>query len=266
MVQKLGNNKILWFLSAFLSLTAALAGVMYPDIYSSVASTDVISGVISQDIVTIILSVIILFFVAGIKEDDSKKQIIIIGILGYLFYAYGIYVIERFYNGLYFLYMAIFALAFYSIVYSVANIGKDILQKVKLPSAVRNVSVGFSLLIPVLFTILWTSQILSFIQAGTKPEFMYSIFILDMCFIFPAFIIIIIKAIRKEGLGLLLLPVTFINGFTLLFSVALGALLKPLFNQTMNAGELLLYLGVSTVFLILAAVYFKSLRIDREAV
>ena len=34
MVQNLGTNKILWLLTALLSLAAALVGVFNPDIYS----------------------------------------------------------------------------------------------------------------------------------------------------------------------------------------------------------------------------------------
>jgi len=82
-----------------------------------------------------------------------------------------------------------------------------------------------------------------------------------MCFIFPAFIIIGIMAAKKQGLGLLLIPILFVKGFTLLFSVALGAILRPFYHLAGNPGEIILYLSVSAVFLVLIAVYFRDMKI-----
>lgn len=59
--------------------------------------------------------------------------------------------------------------------------------------------------------------------------------------------------------------ILFIKGFTLLFSVALGGLLKPLCHQATNTGEIWLYLGLSVVFLFLAVLYFRDLQIRKDA-
>jgi hypothetical protein len=264
MIRKLGVNKILWFLDALLSLIAALIGVFNPGIYSKVISTELMPGVISQDIITIIASIAILLCIFRTKEKGAIMQIIILGIIGYLFYGYGIYVIERVYNILYFVYLAIFGLSFYSIVYGVANIRPEIKQQVKLPKIMRNVAVGFSLFIPLLFYPLWTTMLLPLIRTGQKIEFMYSIYIMDICFVLPAFIIIAIMTAKSQGLGLLLTPTLFIKGFTLLFSVALGGILKPFFNQTGGMGEIGMYLGLSVVFLALTVVYFRNLKVNGE--
>ena len=175
MISNLKYNKILWILVSFLTLTAALTGVFNTGIYSKVVGQDVITGVISQDLTSIVAAIIVLVFSVLIKERDIKKQIVVIGILGYLFYAYGIYVIEQFYNSFYFIYMAVFALSFYAIVYGVANIRSEIKEKVELPRLTRYVSVGFSLFIPLLFYPLWISQLLPLIQEGRRIESMLSL-------------------------------------------------------------------------------------------
>jgi hypothetical protein len=262
MLTKLGKNKILWFLTALLSLAAALIGVVNPDIYSKVVSAEFLPGVMSQDLTTIIASVIILFCVVRTKERDFIKQIIVLGIISYLFYAYGIYVIEQFYNALYFLYMAIFGLSFYSIIYGVVNIRQDILKKVQLPKLMRNVSMGFLLFVPSLFIPLWLSKLVPLIQNGQKIEFTYSIYILDLCFIMPLFIIIAIMAAKKKGLGLLLTPALFIKGFTVLFPVGLAEILKTLYNQTANTGGIWLYWVLSILFLMLVILYLRNLKIS----
>lgn len=263
MIQNLGENRILWVSVALLSLVAAFIGVANPGLYSQVVSTEMMPGVLSQDLITIVSSIVVLFLTVRIKEEDSIKQIVILGIIIYFFYGYGIYVIERIYNVLYFVYMAIFGLSFYSIIYSVANIRKEMLPKIQLPKTIRFVSVGFLLINPLIFYPLWISKLLPFVQSGQKIEFYYSIYILDCCFIFPLFIIVAMMAAKNEGLGLLLTPALFIKGFTLLFSVALGGILKLLYHQQVDAGEWM-YLGLSMVFLILSVVYFRNLKLNGE--
>jgi len=264
MIQNLGKNRILWVSVALLSLIAALLGVANPGLYSQVVSTELMPGVLSQDLMTIIASIVVLFLTVRIKEEDSIKQMVILGIIIYLFYGYGIFVIERIYNVLYFIYMAIFGLSFYSIIYSVANIRKEMLPKIQLPKTIRIISVGFLLINPLIFYPLWIGHLLPLVQSGQKIEFLYSIYILDCCLIFPLFIIVAIMAAKNEGLGLLLTPALFIKGFTLLFSVALGGILKPLYHQQGDAGEIWLFLGLSIVFLVLSVVYFRNLKLNCE--
>jgi hypothetical protein len=261
MIRNLGTNKILWLLTALLSLTSALVGILSPGIYDKVVRTDILPGVFGQDLMTIGVSVIILLLAIRINEKDTKKQIVILGLLGYLFYAYGIYVIERVYNFLYYLYLAIFGLSFWSMVYGVVKIHKDILQKVYVPGLIQNVSAGFSLLVAVVFNILWIIQLLPLTQTGEKIDFFYSIYIIDLCFIMPAFAIIGIMAFKKAGLGLLLIPAIFILGFTLIFSLAGSELVKPLYNTPIDIGGLVLSLVLSIGFLILATLHIRKLEL-----
>ncbi|MDW7675781.1 MAG: hypothetical protein SCK28_14725 [Bacillota bacterium] len=261
MIKNLGLNKILWMIIAVLSLIAALLGVVNPSIYNGLASNEVMPGVLSQDLMTILASITVIILVSIMKESDSKKQVVILGIIGYIFYAYGIYVIEIFYNSLYLLYMAIFGLSFYTLIFNVASVRQEMLQEVNIPKIIRNVSVGFSLFIPLLFYPMWISHLMPLMETGTKIENLYSIYILDMAFILPLFIVISIMALKNKGLGLLLIPTLFIKGFTLLFSVAVGTMLKPMYHQTGDVGEMMLYLSISFAFLILTVVYFRKLEL-----
>ena len=52
MIRDLGANKILWLLTALLSLLAALVGVLSPGIYNKVVSIDIMPGVFGQDLMT----------------------------------------------------------------------------------------------------------------------------------------------------------------------------------------------------------------------
>lgn len=105
MINNLEKSRKLWLLVSVLSLVAAFMGVFNQNIYSKVVSLDVLPGTISQDIITIIIGLVLLILSLKINEKDIKKQIVAISFLAYLFYGYGIYVIDQLYNSLYLLYM-----------------------------------------------------------------------------------------------------------------------------------------------------------------
>jgi hypothetical protein len=259
MLQKLNSNKILWLIAASLSLVAALIGMFDPAIYSKVVSREHIPGTFSQDLMTSIASLTLLFLSILTKEEDAKKQMVILGIVGYLFYAYGILVIGQVYTVLYLVYMAIFGLAFWSLVYGVVNIRQEILYKMTLSKPTRYVSVVGLLLQPLIFYPLWISSLIPLMQTGQRIEFLYSIYILDLCFTLPAFILLAVMTLKKEGLGLVLAPAMFIQGSTLMFSVVIGELMKPFYRLTPHAAEMITSLILSLTFLVLAGFHLWNL-------
>jgi hypothetical protein len=262
-LRNLRTNRVLWVLLALLALVAALFGVLHPRVYDQVVGTEVMAGVISQDVVTIAAALIMLALALWVREDGMKEQIVILGLAAYLWYGYGIYVIEQIYTVLYLLYMAVLGLSFYTMAYGVASIRTQVLQQVVLSRFVRLGSVGFSLLSPLVFYPLWISALLPLMQTGRKLEFLYSIYILDLCFIMPAFVIVAVHAARARPLGLLLTPAMYILAMTLLFPVGIGELLKPRYGLPVDTGGLVLYLGLSAMFLILAVVYLLNLNVER---
>lgn len=262
MLGNLGTNQILWLLTAVLSLASAVVGVLNPDIYSKVVSEDIMPAVFGQDLMTIIASITIMVLAIPIRPGDTKKQVVILGILGYLFYAYGVYTIERLYNELYYLYLAIFAFSFWSLVYGVAKISPETIQRVRLSGLMRYASAGFSLLVALVFNILWILQLFPLIQTGEKIEFLYSVYILDLCFIMPVFVITGIMVLKKAALGLVLIPAMFILGFTLIFSLAVSEMVKPLYDMNITTGGLVPALLLSVLFLILAILYLRGLKMD----
>jgi hypothetical protein len=262
MIRNINKIRNLWLILALLSLSSALIGVINPDIYDNIVNDENITGVLSQDIITVVISFLALLLVFKIKKGDTTKEIILLGITGYLFYGYGIYVIEQFYNIMYFAYMTIFSLSVYSIIYFILNIRKDILDTVQLSKNMRITSIVFLLISPILFIPLWVSHLLPLIQSGQKLEFLYSIYILDLCFIMPAFIIIAIMTAKNNSYGLLLSPALFIKVFTLLSSVALGGILKLFQSQSVDRGEIIMYLFLSTLFFVITFVYFRRIRIN----
>jgi hypothetical protein len=259
MLQKLSWNKILWLIAASLSLVVALIGVFDPAIYSKVVSREILPVTFAQDLVTSVASLTLFFLSIVTKEEDAKKQMVILGILGYLFYAYGIFVIARVYTVFYLVYMAIFGLAFWSLVYGLANIRHEILYKMTLSKPIRYASVASLLLQPLIFYPLWISALIPLMQTGQRIEFLYSIYILDLCFTLPTFILLAVMTLKKQGLGLVLTPAMFVQSSTLMSSVVISELVKPFYHLTPDAAEMITSLFLSLLFLVLAGFHLWNL-------
>ena len=173
--------------------------------------------------------------------------------------------IEQLYTPLYFVYMAIFGLSLYSIVYSFSNL-KGSIPKLTISKTIRILSVAFLVNTPLIFYPLWISQIIPLIQSGQKLEFTFSIYILDLCFIMPLFVVAAIKTAKKLRLGLVLAPAMFIVGFMILAPLTLTELSKPvLFDMSMDTAGLGMFLTLSIIYIILAIVNLLNLKIEKNA-
>lgn len=261
MLDRLATNRLLWFITAVLALVASSWGVLSPAIYANVVATNLQPGALAQDIISVLASVALLVLSSRQRSVRIKDQIVAIGLLGYLFYGYGIYVIERAYNGLYLVYLAIFALAFWSLVVAGASLRREILARTSLQGATRVVSASGAILQPAIFYPLWIGMLLPLMSSGEQIDSLYSIFILDLCFIMPAFLVLGVMAYRNRSLGLMLLPAMFILGFTLIFSLAIAELVKPLFGDRVEIGPLAMSLALSLLFLVLGVVHLARLRV-----
>jgi len=247
-----------------MALVASLIGVVHQGIYQNLAALENLPAILSQDLITVLASITMLILIIRIDEDDFVKQLILFGIIGYLFYVYGIYVLGKFYNILYLLYMAIFSLSFFSLVYGIVNIRNEAFENIKIPATLQKVSAAFLFLIPIIFYPMWTTQMWPFMQKMQVPTVNSNVYILDICFVLPVFAMMAVMLLRKDGFAILLTPVLFIKGFTLCLSVALGELLKPLYNLTWNKPYALLFIFLTLAALALAVIYFKKARYSND--
>lgn len=261
MIRNIGLNRALWLINGLLTLAAAVLGVVTPRIYTDIVSAEILPGVITQDITAVIAAVILLGLALTTKPGNYRRQIIALGILGFFIYAYGIYSIEQIYNNLYLVYLAIFGLSVYSFVYGMASIDLAAFQTLSVPPLLRCATAGYGFLIAIMFNFLWISRLIPLMRTGDRIEYLFSVFIIDLCFIMPGFVISGIMAIRNQPLGLVGLPALFILGVGILSPLALGEALRPLlFDLVFRSGEFWLYFILALVFLILAAVYLLNFR------
>lgn len=260
MVKNIKNHRKIWILLGVLSLLVSGFSVVNNKIYSNVISSEILPGTISQDIITLVVGILLIYIGLNVDDNSYKKQIFGLSFIAYLFYGYGIYVIEQIYTPLYLTYMLIFALSFWSLFFYIKDISDEKIRKLFLPKFLKRVLLFFSIFIPILFYFIWTSDLIELIRQGTKLEFTFSVYILNMIFIMPAFLIIAYLLSKKRPAAYIFAPVMFFKSFTLLFSVGLGSVVRLYLNMPGNFIEGIPYMGLSLIFLGISLASIYKLR------
>lgn len=263
MVSNLKTAKILWGLTELLTLIVSIGGVFIKGIYEGLYQADYLPGAVAQDLLTLVLSLCLLVLIYFTRQNDLKKQVIIVGVIGSQWYLYGIFTIERVYNSFYLFYLAIFALAFWSLLYSLSGFRSEKFQGLHLNQAVLTTTAISSIIIAVLFNILWIMSLLPLMQQHNRIEFLYSIYILDLGFIMPAFMVTAIMSLRKMPLGILMAPAIMIIGFFVIFPLGLNEIAKPAFGMTINYGSMLVSFIFSIYMLALAYLQLRSIHFEK---
>jgi len=82
----------------------------------------------------------------------------------------------------------------------------------------------------------------------------------------PAFAILGIEAIKKQWSGLILLPAMFFLGFTLIFSLAVSELVKPLYALSVSIASFLPALILSLLLLVFAILHLRKMDIEADEI
>lgn len=240
-------------------MLVATSSLLDNSVYENVISPDMLPATLAQDMVALVLGFLTLIL---IKDPTPRKQVIVLGVHGFYFYAYGIYVIERLYNHLYLSYMAIFSLSFFISIVTVTRLWENP-RTIILPKWLRQSSAGYMLLNAAIFYPLWVSQLLPLMQTNTKIEYFYSVYIIDLCFIMPMFILCAFLCIKENSFGVLVTPALLIVGATILLPLALGEVIKNLFyHLPMDFGSIGIFGTISAGFILLMVLHFKNLGIE----
>lgn len=257
--------KLLWLSAAIVSLLCAIVAIIRPGVYAGFVEEKYMNGTIAQDVMAILASVALMALIPRMKGGSYFEQTAGLGLMGFLFYAYGVYVIEQIYNVLYFGYMAVFSLSFFGIVYALFRIDAPNVDSASIPLGFKRLSCVFTLVIPAVFVPLWTMMQAQLISTGEQLQNTYGVLIMDLCLIMPLFIIAAIQSLRGMKAAIVLTPALFVLGFALLFPVGFSELIPRLFlsgTGPVNLPSFLLYGGLAALFLIIGIVHMKKVRFD----
>jgi len=254
-------NRWLWLAVATMSLAASGMGVLNPSLYDGLVPASIRPGVFTQDVVAISLSVALGLLAFSGRSHSIKRRVIAHGILGFLFYAYGIYAIERMYNPLYPLYLALFGSSLFVLIYSVATVPREAMRRIDVPHGLRRLGIAYGLFIAVMFNAIWLAQLMPLLQSGQQIDYLYSIYIIDLSFVMPAFVLASVLAARRHPLGLMGLPALFVLGAGILSPLALAEWIKPIrYNMPHDVGGLVLFGLLTVIFITLAAAFLAMMR------
>lgn len=252
-------HRWLWLGVAMLSLFAAGTGVIDPSVYDGLVPASIRPGVFTQDLVAVVVSTMLGLLAVSDLSHPIRKRVVAHGILGFLFYAYGIYAIERMYNALYPLYLVLFGGSLFVLIYSIAVRPNEAASRLMVPRWVRLLGAGYGLLIAVVFTVMWISDLVPLLQSGERIDHLYSIYIIDISFVMPAFAMAAVMTLRRHPVGLMGLPSLFIVGAGILSPLALAEWMKPIwYSAARDSGGLVLYGMLTIVFVALAGLFLAT--------
>lgn len=226
-----------WLVAGALSMVTAGLGVLDREIYLGLIAPSTRAGAFSQDVITVIAGSTLCGLGLARTRCGPKLELVALGLLGYLLYGYGIYVIERVYNVLYLNYLLIFGLAGWLVVLGSVDLVRRTAERASLPPRFRRVSACVALLQPMIFYPLWISMLTPLMVHREQIDSLYSVFILDLALVMPAFLLVSVGQFRSRGWALVLAPVMFVLGAVLILSLLLSELVKPAFgSQVLMSG------------------------------
>lgn len=256
------NYKVIFILSVISSLLAAivsLSGITNIQIYSPLTPHELLPGAMSQDIVALISAIGIVVAIRQIIKGCNLAWLVWLGFTGYLLYAYAIYSFDRVYNNFFLIYIAIFGLSLYTIIlfFMHADLSQfDFTKNITLPRK----SVGLYFLILVLmFLMVWLSIVIPGMH-NNKPPVGNSIFVLDLSFFLPLLTIGAFQLFAKKPFGDFLASILLIKMGALGFSVFLGELLRPFFEQQLNFPMISLFAFLGLGSILLAVIFIGKLK------
>jgi hypothetical protein len=201
MARRLAISDVLALLALILAGGASLAGLAVPELYrDNAAMTAQARG---TDLATLLVAVPALGFGLWRSRSGSMAaQLIVLGMLAYLVYAYAIFAFQVVINAATPAHIAILGLASWSLLLGLPVLG-ELGERgfgARLP---RRVTAGFLGFIVLAFGGLWLSEIVGSIASGALPASVSdldlptsAVYTLDLAFLLPAMVVAAVLLVR----------------------------------------------------------------------
>ncbi len=267
------NSKTpLWLsmLVAILVLLASGAGLLLTSIYARETTPWAIQAV-AQDSANLV-SVAVLVIAAYFVHNGSVRALLVwMGALLTLLYAYVIYAFAAHFNSLFFVYVAIVGLSFYTFLSTVLGLESDRLWPRFVASTKAKAVSVYLLLVAVLFAFLWLSQDIPAIVAGKAPQSVTGnglltnpVHVLDLGFYLPAMIITAILLWRRKFLGYFFaIPLLVFSILTGIGIIAIDVV-TGMRGMPTSPGVDLFIAAISVVSLVLSVLYGRDVQDQKD--
>jgi hypothetical protein len=280
------NHITLLILIALLILVATVTGVFYqtpgaPIEYVTVRGEQAVfqgSGLYRYDpaafaLEGVIWDVINLFiglplFALAIylsQRNSLRGRLLLAGLLFYFFYVYLMATVGVAFNGLFLVYVAIFALSAVSFFLNLSKI-----DVARLPAQVstgfpRRLFIGFVFTLSAVLIVLWVGRILPIMMTSQFPPEMAGMTTLvsqgiDLGIVVPLALSAGILLGRRSPLGYLLAGITLTHGLMMFISIPAWIVVPLILKGTTNLFEAAPFSVLSLIGLVLAGSFYRNVR------
>lgn len=255
-------NVWMWLsvLVSVLVTMTSLLGILFEKTYSRETYTWVIQA-IGQDYANLAVVVVLLVSTYYMAKHSLRGYLVWLGAYMYLVYTFAIYAFAVHFQFLFLAYVLILGLSFYALVCGLMAVDINKISKALLGNSKAKMVSALLMVIGVMFSLLWLSEIIPNLLAGTVPQSLVEtqlwvnpVHVLDLAFLLPAMLITSVLLWRKNVLGYLLaVPL-------LVFAVTMGLGIIAMFVISAIKGlPYSLPAGMIIGLIMLLSVYFSQL-------
>jgi hypothetical protein len=223
--------------SAVIALAAVAAGVglFMPSVYRETEWA--VPQNRGQDLITLLALLMLLPTLAAARRGSPRSMLVWLGLVGYLAYTYTGAAFAYGFNVLFPLYVALFALCGATLIAALSALDATAMHKAFDAHAPRRGVAVFLLVMAVVLTLLWTSQIVPFYTRGQLPEMIVKaktqtvfVYVLDLGVVVPLALLAAWWLWRGQPWGFVL------AGFVLVKAATMGLALLAMTAFAWRAG------------------------------
>jgi hypothetical protein len=229
------KSKTAFVLSGIITLLAAVAsggGLVMKNLYNDNAFVKMAWH--TNDIITLFVVVPLLIMAIFLAQKDNTRWfLILLGLLGYVFYNFAFYLFGAAFNVFFLVYAALLSLSACTLVLFLSQSSlTDIALNFSEKTPVKWVS-GYLLLIALMLFMVELSMIVPFLTSGTIPETIRLtgtttsvVFALDFSIVIPVSVIAAVLLWQRRSWGFVMGIIMLVKGFTygLVLSIGTAAL------------------------------------------
>jgi hypothetical protein len=185
----------------------------------------------AQDVLTLCVLPVLVLCAHGSRRGSLRAHVVWLGLLFYLLYSYGLYLVGWPQNRAFLLYVVVVTLCAAALVDGVARI--DVVAVQPAVAGVRGRALGwFLVVIGVLFAGLWLSDVGPSAWGGRAPAHLgvggapYAVYVMDLTLALPVVVGVGVMLVRRHPVSVVLGGVVLVKVVTLFTALWLGVLVS----------------------------------------
>lgn len=257
--------------TAALALLASFAGILIPTTYAQ-ETRNWAGQAIGQDIANVVAYVALVPLTELARRGSLRALLCWIGVMAYGIYAYAIYAFSVHFGALFLVYVAVLGLSVYALIGSLSSVAPERVRVAFTPGAPRRSTAAVLVSIGVLFALLWLSEILPAVAAGTTPASLRTagltsnpVYVLDLAVLLPATIVAGTLLVRDRGWGYVLAPMLLTVLALLSLGIVAGFVTLARWGEEVPVAVGVVISAIAVSQLVTLIRFLRAIRTDSEA-